>query len=86
MNARPYAQRATAPRCRGGASSLLRLSTANANRWPSPTALDGWADRASQLGLLAAEPEPPRLPAAEAPSQLFTRLWPSAGCAFVREN
>ena len=79
MSPRPYAPRAMAPRCRGGASSLLRLSTATANRWPSPTALDGWADRASQLGLLAAETEPLRPPAADAPNQLFTRLSPSAG-------
>ena len=79
MSPRPYAPRAMAPRCRGGASSLLRLSTATANRWPSPTALDGWADRASQLGMLASETEPLRLPAAAAPNQLITRLSPSAG-------
>lgn len=77
MSLRPYAQRPAAPRCRGGASSVLRLSTANASRWPSPTALDGWAERVSQLGLLAPELEPTRLPASDAPGQLFTRLWPS---------
>ena len=79
MSLRPYAQRPAAPRCRGGASSLLRLSTASASRWPSPTALDGWADRVSQLGLLAPDPEPLRLMPAEARGELFTRLWPSAG-------
>ena len=79
MSLRPYAQRPAAPRCRGGASSLLRLSSASANRWPSPTALDGWADRVSQLGLLASEPEPLRALRTEARGELFTRLWPSAG-------
>ena len=79
MSLRPYAQRPAAPRCRGGASSLLRLSSASASRWPSPTALDGWADRVSQLGLLAPDPEPLSLMPAEARGELFTRLWPSAG-------
>lgn len=79
MPVRPFAHRTTAPRCRGGVTSLLRLSSATANRWPSPTALDGWADRVSQVGLLAQEPELSPLPSAEAPHQLFTRLWPSAG-------
>ena len=72
MTRRLYAQRPAAPRCRGGASSLLRLSSAAAGRWPSPTALDEWAVRVSQHGLL--EPEPVQ---ADAPTQLFTRLWPS---------
>ena len=81
MSLRPYAQRPAAPRCRGGASSLLRLSSASVNRWPSPTALDGWADRVSQLRLLASEPEmePLRALPTEARGELFTRLWPSAG-------
>ena len=79
MSPRPYAPRAMAPRCRGGASSLLRLSTATSNRWPSPTALDGWADRVSQVGLLAFETELMRPPEADVPGQLFTHLWPSAG-------
>lgn len=78
MPVRPFAHRTTAPRCRGGVSSLLRLSSATAGRWPSPTALDGWADRVSQVGLLAQAPELPLVPAAEASPQLFTRLWPSA--------
>ena len=75
MTRRLYAQRPAAPRCRGGASSLLRLSSAAAGRWPSPTALDEWAGRVSQHGLLAPEPEPML---ADSPTQLFTRLWPSA--------
>ena len=81
MSLRPYAQRPAAPRCRGGASSLLRLSSASANRWPSPPALDGWADRDSHLRLQAPEPEmePLRALPTEARGELFTRLWPSAG-------
>lgn len=74
MSRRPLAQRPVAPRCRGGASSLLRLSSAAAPRWPSATELSDWA-RLSQHG----EPdlEPMLAPAPEAHSAWFTRLTPT---------
>ncbi|MES2958839.1 MAG: hypothetical protein V4792_11655 [Pseudomonadota bacterium] len=50
MSLRPFAHRPSAPRCRGGASSLLRLSSAAANRWPSATALSDWAGRLARQG------------------------------------
>jgi hypothetical protein len=74
MSPRPFAHRPVAPRCRGGASSLLRLSSAAAGRWPSPTALNEWAGRLAQRGdaadsVVALTPEA---------TPWFTRLWPSA--------
>jgi hypothetical protein len=76
MNPRPFAQRLAAPRCRGGASSLLRLSSAAAGGWPSATALKAWADRLSEDNDTA--PAPMVAPAPDASSQWFTRLTPSA--------
>jgi len=76
MSPRPYAHRPTAPRCRGGASSLLRLSSAAASHWPSATALKAWAGRQSEINDTA--PTPMVAPAPDASSQWFTRLTPSA--------
>jgi hypothetical protein len=75
MSPRPFANRPSAPRCRGGASSLLRLSSGGAGRWPSATLLTDWAGRLAQ----AAEPAPAPMvaPSPDTASPLFTRLWPS---------
>ena len=43
MRLRPLASRPANPRCHGGASSLLRLSSAAAKHWPSVAALKAWA-------------------------------------------
>jgi len=40
--------RRAAPSCRGGASSLLRLSQPGASRLPSTSDLGGWIERAAQ--------------------------------------
>jgi hypothetical protein len=40
--------RRTAPTCRGGASSLLRLSQPGASRLPSTLDIGGWISRATQ--------------------------------------
>jgi hypothetical protein len=40
--------RKAAPSCRGGASSLLRLSQPGASRLPSTLDLGGWISRAAQ--------------------------------------
>ena len=76
MNPRPFAHRPVAPRCRGGASSLLRLSSAAASRWPSATELSDWAGRLAQRG--DAAPAPFVAPATEAVAPWFTRLLPRA--------
>jgi hypothetical protein len=60
------AARKAAPSCRGGASSLLRLSQSAAPRLPSAPDLNDWLQRAAQL--LA-----PRPVAAFAPSQFNNR-------------
>jgi hypothetical protein len=44
----PYQPRKAAPSCRGGASSLLRLSQPAAGRLPSTTDIGGWISRAAQ--------------------------------------
>jgi hypothetical protein len=75
MSPRPFAHRPAAPRCRGGASSLLRLSSAAAGRWPSVTALTDWAERLAKAD--DAAPAPMVAPAPDANSQWFTRLMPS---------
>ena len=67
MTPRPFAHRPAAPRCRGGASSLLRLSATVGSRWPSATALGDWAGRIARQEALAPEQAPPG----------FTRLWPT---------
>jgi hypothetical protein len=72
---RPPVHRPAAPRCRGGASSLLRLSSPATSRWPSATSFADWADRLSVAGEVAAAPMV--APAPEAASEWFTRLWPS---------
>jgi hypothetical protein len=41
--------RPTAPRCRNGVSSLLRLSQPDTSRLPRPHLLSDWAGRAAQL-------------------------------------
>jgi hypothetical protein len=41
-------RRAAAPTCRGGASSLLRLTQPGASRLPSSLDLGGWISRATQ--------------------------------------
>ncbi len=75
MSFRPLAHRRVAPRCRGGASSLLRLSASAAARWPSAQALTTWADRMVDADDTA--PAPMVAPAAGAASPWFTRLWPT---------
>ena len=50
-----HARRA-APSCRGGASSLLRLTQAAAPRLPSTLDLGGWIDRAAQALRLPVAP------------------------------
>lgn len=75
MNARPFAHRPAAPRCRGGASSLLRLSSAAASRWPSATALSDWVARQTPFDDSA--PAPMVAPAPDARSLWFTRLLPT---------
>jgi len=75
MSFRPFAPRRVAPRCRGGASSLLRLSASTAGRWPSAKALTAWAERVADDGDAALVPMV--APASEAASQWFTRLWPT---------
>ncbi|MDP1693303.1 MAG: hypothetical protein Q8L49_15350 [Burkholderiaceae bacterium] len=79
MSPRPFAYRPAAPRCRGGASSLLRLSSAAASRWPSATALTDWAGRLAQAG--DAVPAPRVAPAPDAGSKWFTGLLPTAARA-----
>jgi hypothetical protein len=74
MSSRRFAPRLTAPRCRGGASSLLRLSQGVPGRWPSATELSEWAGRLARTDAAA----PTRTPAAGAASQWFTRLVPGA--------
>jgi hypothetical protein len=75
MILRPFAPRLAAPRCRGGASSLLRLSASAAGRWPSAKALTAWADRGADNGESTSAPMVAASP--DAASQWFTRLWPS---------
>lgn len=43
------AARPAAPRCRGGASSLLRLSQGGASRLPSTSLLNDWVERAARM-------------------------------------
>ena len=74
MSFRPFVPRRAAPSCRGGASSLLRLSASAAGRWPSAKVLTAWADRgaddeAASAPMVAATPD--------AASHWFTRLRPS---------
>ncbi len=57
--------RRAAPRCRGGASSLLRLAQPAQSRLPTPASLGGWMNRAAK----ALQPTP--LPAF-APSELHS--------------
>ena len=45
----PLRKRATAPSCRGGASSVLRLARSGAMRLPTAQDLSGWVDRAAAL-------------------------------------
>jgi hypothetical protein len=44
---RSHQQRRAAPRCRGGASSLLRLSNVSTRRLPSCGSLADWMSRAA---------------------------------------
>jgi len=44
----PRQPKRAAPSCRGGASSLLRLSQPGASRLPSTLDLGGWISRAAQ--------------------------------------
>ena len=44
----PRQPRRAAPSCRGGASSLLRLTQPGASRLPSTLDLGGWISRAAQ--------------------------------------
>jgi hypothetical protein len=76
MNPRPFARRLAAPRCRGGASSLLRLSSVVAGHWPSATALKAWAEQQGEVTRTASAPM--LAPAPDASSQWFKRLTPSA--------
>lgn len=43
----PRRGRPAGPSCRGGASSLLRLTPADSRRLPGPLDLAGWASRAA---------------------------------------
>lgn len=72
-NPRPKPRRARAAHlnCRGGASSLLRLSAAASPRLPSGAALETWAQRARQV--LDAEWTAPSL------TTVITPLSPSPG-------
>jgi len=49
-------RRAAAPRCRGGASSLLRLAQPAQPRLPTPASLGHWMSRASKAFQPAALP------------------------------
>jgi hypothetical protein len=60
----PRVARRAAPRCRGGASSLLRLTQPSAPRLPSTLDIGGWVSRAA--GALKLLPSAP----AFAPSEL----------------
>jgi hypothetical protein len=75
MIPRPFAHRPAAPRCRGGASSLLRLSSNAAPRWPSATALTEWIARVARAD--TAGPIARVAPANIRASHGFDRLWPS---------
>ena len=57
--------RRAAPRCRGGASSLLRLAQPGPSRLPTPASLGGWMNRAAKALQPAALP-------AFAPSELHS--------------
>lgn len=46
---KPAPRRVNAPSCRGGASSLLRLSHPDSTRLPSVEHLSGWVQRAAAL-------------------------------------
>ncbi len=60
----------------GGASSLLRLSTATSPRWPSAESVAEWIDSAA-MNLDGPVTAPMVAPAADAASEIFTRLRPS---------
>jgi hypothetical protein len=75
MRPRPFAHRPAAPRCRGGASSVLRLSSVAASRWPSATELSNWVGRLAQRS--DAAPAPIVAPSPEA-APWFMRLPPRA--------
>lgn len=72
----PYRLRPALSHCRGGASSLLRLTKPQAARLPSGAALEAWAARAAQMLPAPELPATMVAPAADAASPLFTRLWP----------
>ena len=79
MNPRHFTHRPLTPRCRGGASSLLRLSSAAASRWPSAAALSDWAVLGSDAAVGGDSAAAPMVaPSPDASSQWFTRLSPSA--------
>lgn len=45
----PRRLRPSGPRCRGGASSLLRLTPLTNGRLPNPPALNDWMSRAANM-------------------------------------
>jgi len=51
----PFSRR-TSPRCRGGASSMLRLAQPEVSRLPSRIDVVGWVRRAGEALSLAAAP------------------------------
>ena len=53
----PRQSRRAAPSCRGGASSLLRLSQPSAPRLPSSSDIIGWVSRAASALHLPATPQ-----------------------------
>ena len=53
------ANRRVSPSCRGGASSLLRLSRSDSTRLPSVEHLSGWVQRAAALFSASTRPPPP---------------------------
>jgi hypothetical protein len=55
----PSSRRVSSPSCRGGASSLLRLSRSDSTRLPSVEHLSGWVQRAAALFNASTRPPPP---------------------------
>jgi hypothetical protein len=72
MSRRLFAHRPAAPRCRGGASSLLRLSSAAAGGWPPANTLSDWAGRLARAADVAHAPS--RAPALDPHPQWLTHL------------
>lgn len=61
----PLCRRVTGPSCRGGASSLLRLSRADSMRLPSVGNLSGWVQRAAAMLSASAQSTQPTFSGSE---------------------